>query len=57
MSIHFFKNISENENIFYLDFITQKTNYNETALISQIHKYCVKESFEKTLLIISSFVL
>ena len=44
-----------NENIFYLDFITQKTNYNETALISQIHKYCVKESFDKIGFLFSDF--
>ena len=30
---------------FYLDFITRKSNLNENELISQIHQYCVYESF------------
>lgn len=36
-----------NENPIYLEFITQRTNYNEEELISQIHKFCVYESFSK----------
>ena len=36
-----------NESIVYLDFITKKSNNNENELISQIHKYCVFESYEK----------
>lgn len=36
-----------NENPIYLEFITQHTNHNEDELISQIHKFCVYESFSK----------
>lgn len=36
-----------NESSVYLDFITKKTNNNENELITQIHKYCVYESYEK----------
>lgn len=36
-----------NESSVYLDFITKKTNSNENELITQIHKYCVYESYEK----------
>ena len=32
---------------FYFDFITQKTNYSQAELISQIHKFCVYECFSK----------
>ena len=44
-----------NEDVIYLDFITKHTNYNENELISQIHKYCVYESFSKIGFIFSSF--
>lgn len=36
-----------NESAVYLDFITKKTNNNENELITQIHKFCVYESYEK----------
>lgn len=36
-----------NESVVYLDFITKKSNNNENEIISQIHKYCVYESYEK----------
>ena len=36
-----------NESSVYLDFITKKTNNNENELITQIHKYCVYECYEK----------
>lgn len=44
-----------NENPIYLEFITQHTNYNEEELISQIHKFCIHESFSKLGFLISSF--
>lgn len=34
-------------NIVYLDFVTKKNTINENELITQIHKYCVEESFSK----------
>ena len=36
-----------NESVVYLDFITKKSNNNENEIITQIHKYCVHESYEK----------
>lgn len=36
-----------NESVVYLDFITKRSNNNENEIISQIHKYCVYESYEK----------
>ncbi len=33
--------------VFYLDFVTRKSAVNENELVTQIHKYCVYESFEK----------
>lgn len=36
-----------NESVVYLDFITKKSSNNENEIISQIHKYCVYESYEK----------
>lgn len=36
-----------NESSVYLDFITKKMNSNENEMITQIHKYCVYESYEK----------
>lgn len=41
---------------FYFDFITQKTNYSQTELISQIHKFCVHECFSKLGFLFSSFM-
>ena len=35
------------ESVVYLDFVTKKSNINENEIISQIHKYCVYESYEK----------
>ena len=35
------------ESVVYLDFITKKSNNNENEIITQIHKYCVYESYEK----------
>ncbi len=40
----------------YLEFVTRKTNHNENALISQIHKTLVFESFLKIGWLFSSFV-
>lgn len=48
--------IDNNDNIVYLDFITRKTNYNESELITLIHKYCVYESFSKIGFLFSSFM-
>ena len=36
-----------NKSMVYLDFITKKNNSNENEIISQIHKHCVYESYEK----------
>ena len=41
---------------FYFDFITQKTNYSQAELISQIHKFCVHECFSKLGFLFSSFM-
>jgi len=41
---------------FYFDFITQKTNYSQAELISQIHKFCVHECFSKLGFLFSSFL-
>lgn len=38
--------VQEN-NIFYLNFVTRKNQVNENELISLIHEYCVFESFSK----------
>lgn len=40
----------------YFDFITKRTNHNESELISQIHKTLVYESFSKIGWLFSSFV-
>lgn len=45
-----------NEQPLYLQFITRKTNYKESELITLIHQYCVYESFVKFGWIFSSFV-
>lgn len=41
---------------FYFDFITQKTNYSQTELVSEIHKFCVYECFSKLGFLFSSFM-
>lgn len=41
---------------FYFDFITQKINYSQTELISQIHRFCVHECFSKLGFLYSSFL-
>lgn len=43
------------DNVVYLKYITRRTNYNENELISQIHRWCVYESFEKIGWIFSSY--
>ncbi len=45
-----------NENAVYLEFITHRTNHNESELITLIHKFCVHESFSKLGFLFSSFV-
>ena len=37
----------QDTDIFYLDFITKKTNVNDNEIITLIHHYCVYKSFEK----------
>lgn len=41
---------------FYFDFITQKTNYSQTELVSKIHKFIVYECFSKLGFLFSSFM-
>ena len=36
-----------NESVVYLDFVTKKSAHNENELITQIHKFCVYEAYEK----------
>ena len=48
--------VDKNDNVVYLEFITRKTNYNESQLITLIHKYCVYESFSKIGFLFSSFM-
>src|SRR5574344_126858 len=45
-----------NEDAVYFNFITRHTDYNQSQLISQIHRYCVYESFTKIGYLFSSFV-
>lgn len=40
----------------YLDFITHHTNHNENELITLIHKFCVRECFEKLGYLFSSYI-
>ncbi len=49
------KPVMNDDSVVYLDYITRKTNYNEDELISQIHRYCVYECFDKLGWIFSSF--
>lgn len=37
----------QDDEIYYLDFITKKKNINENELITLIHEFCVYESFDK----------
>lgn len=46
----------QDSNIFYTEFITRKIKHNENQLISQIHLYCVWESFSKIGWLFSSFI-
>lgn len=39
--------IINNGNVVYLEYITNKINYNDEELITLINKYCVYETFEK----------
>ena len=41
---------------FYLEFITKNTNHNQNYLITQIHKYCVYESFNKIGFLFSDYM-
>ena len=43
-------------NAVYLDFITHHTNHNENELITLIHKFCVRECFEKLGYLFSSYI-
>ena len=45
-----------NEDAVYFNFITRHTDYNQSQLISQIHRYCVHECFTKIGCLFSSFV-
>ena len=36
-----------NESVVYLDFIAKKSSSNENEIVTQIHKFCVYESYEK----------
>lgn len=44
------------ENAYYFNFVMRHTDYSQTELISQIHKYCVYECFSKIGYLFSSFV-
>lgn len=46
----------QDSSIFYTEFITRKIEHNENQLISQIHQYCVWESFSKIGWLFSSFI-
>lgn len=37
----------QDQDVFYLDYVTRKNNIKENELITLIHEYCVYESFEK----------
>lgn len=45
----------DNENVYYLDFVTRKQNVNENELITLIHEYCVYVSFEALGWLFTSF--
>ena len=46
----------QDDSVFYTEFISRKTQHNENELISQIHQYCVHESFSKIGWLFSSFI-
>lgn len=50
------KPLLQDDSVFYTEFITRRTQHNENELISQIHQYCVWESFTKIGWLFSSFV-
>lgn len=50
------KPLLQDGSIFYTEFITRKVKHNENELISQIHQYCVWESFSKIGWLFASFV-
>ena len=50
------KPLLQDDSVFYTEFITRKVKHNENKLISQIHQYCVWESFSKIGWLFSSFV-
>lgn len=46
-TIHQIKPELDSDNVVYLRFITRKNNISTDNLISQIHQFCVRDSFEK----------
>lgn len=50
------KPLLQDDSVFYTEFITRKVTHNENELISQIHQYCVWESFSKIGWLFSSFI-
>lgn len=50
------KPLLQDDSVFYTEFITRKVKHNEDELISQIHQYCVWESFSKIGWLFSSLV-
>ena len=50
------KPLLQDDSVFYTEFITRKIKHNENELISQIHQYCVWESFSKIGWLFSSFM-
>ena len=50
------KPLLQDDSVFYTEFITRKVKHNENELISQIHQYCVWESFSKIGWLFASFV-
>ncbi len=44
------------DSAFYLDFIRKHISHNENELITEIHKYCVYESFSKIGYLFTSFI-
>lgn len=41
------KPVLQDNEVYYLDFVTKKNSVNDNELITLIHEYCVYESFEK----------
>lgn len=50
------KPVMQDNEAFYLNFVVKKNTINEDELITQIHKYCVYESFDKFGWLFTSFV-